>query len=251
VDVYVIHYRDGKTPIEDVVGKLEDLKQQGKIRCFGLSNYHGDEMKELLPFKGKFVCCQDEYSLASRKNEQDLLTLSDEIGVSPLTWGSLGQGISAAAGMALAFKHQGKPNRVYTLLGDGEIEEGEVWEALMFSAHYKLDNLVVVIDNNNLQIDGPVDKVMSVYPIVDKLKAFGLEVCEINGNDLYEIEAAMNKAKEVKGKPFAIVMKTTKGKGVSFMENQAGWHGKAPNDAECEKALAELAEQLKELEAEA
>lgn len=168
-----------------------------------------------------------------------------------MSTGSLGQGISAAAGMALAFKHQGKPNRVYTLLGDGEIEEGEVWEALMFSAHYKLDNLVVVIDNNNLQIDGPVDKVMSVYPIVDKLKAFGLEVCEINGNDLCEIEAAMNKAKEVKGKPFAIVMKTTKGKGVSFMENQAGWHGKAPNDEQRDQALAELAEQLKELEAEA
>ena len=112
----------------------------------------------------------------------------------------------------------------------------------MFSAHYKLDNLVVVIDNNNLQIDGPVDKVMSVYPIIDKLKAFGLEVCEINGNDLYEIEAAMNKAKEVKGKPFAIVMKTTKGKGVSFMENQAGWHGKAPNDEQRDQALAELSE---------
>jgi len=168
-----------------------------------------------------------------------------------MSTGSLGQGVSAAAGMALAFKHQGKDNRVYTLLGDGEIEEGEVWEAMMFSAHYKLDNLVVIIDNNNLQIDGPVDKVMSVYPIVDKLKAFGLEVAEINGNDLYEIEAALEKAKTVKGKPFAIVMKTVKGKGVSFMENQVGWHGKGPNDAEYEQAMAELNEQLKELEAKA
>ena len=162
--------------------------------------------------------------------------------------GSLGQGISAACGMALSAKLQGNPCRVYSLLGDGEIQEGQVWEAMMFAAHYDLDNLCIVIDNNGLQIDGNVADVMSPYPILDKLEAFGFEAVEIDGHDFEQIEAAFAQARTVKGKPFAIVMKTVKGKGVSFMENNAGWHGKAPNDAEFEIAMNELKAQLAELE---
>ena len=166
-----------------------------------------------------------------------------------MSTGSLGQGVSTAAGMALAAKKLGKSCRVYTLLGDGEIQEGQVWEAFMFSAHYKLDNLCVIIDNNGLQIDGDIAKVMSPYPIVDKMAAFGFAVKEINGHDFDQIEAAMDEARATKGKPFAIVMKTTKGKGVSYMENQAGWHGKAPNDEEYKIAMDELNAQLAEAEA--
>ena len=165
-----------------------------------------------------------------------------------MSTGSLGQGISTACGMALAAKVKGKTNRVYTLLGDGEIQEGQVWEACMFASHYKLDNLCVIIDNNGLQIDGNVADVMSPYPIVDKLEAFGFHVQAIDGHDLDAIENALNNAKTVKGQPSAIVMKTVKGKGVSFMENLAGWHGVAPNDAQYEQAMTELKAQLSELE---
>ena len=165
-----------------------------------------------------------------------------------MSTGSLGQGISAAAGMALAARRQGKTCRIYALLGDGEIQEGQVWEAFMLAHHYGLDNLCAVIDNNGLQIDGPVDKVMSPYPIPEKLKAFGWNVVEIDGHDFDQIESAFAQARETKGVPTAIVMKTTKGKGVSYMENQAGWHGKAPNDEEYEKAMAELKAQLAEVE---
>lgn len=157
-----------------------------------------------------------------------------------MSTGSLGQGISCAVGMALGGKHQGKSFRVYTLLGDGEIQEGQVWEACMAASHYKLDNLCVIIDNNGLQIDGDVAKVMSPYPIDEKLKAFGFHVEVIDGHDFDQIEQAMNTARTIKGKPSAIVMKTTKGKDVSYMENNAGWHGKAPNDAEYEVAMTEL-----------
>ena len=166
-----------------------------------------------------------------------------------MSTGSLGQGISAACGMALAARMQGKNCRVYTLLGDGEIEEGQVWEACMFANHYKLDNLCIVIDNNGLQIDGKISDVMSPYPIPEKLKAFGFEVVEIDGHDFDQIEAAFHQARETKGCPFAIVMKTTKGKDVSFMENNAGWHGKATNDAEFEIAMNELKAKLAEVEA--
>ena len=166
-----------------------------------------------------------------------------------MSTGSLGQGVSVASGMALAAKYKNKDCRVYTLLGDGEIEEGEVWESFMFAHHYKLDNLCVIIDNNNLQIDGTVEEVMSPYPIPEKLHAFGFAVKEINGHDFDEIEAAFNEAKATKGVPFAIVMKTTKGKGVSYMENQVGWHGKAPNDDEYAQAMSELKAQLAEVEA--
>ena len=166
-----------------------------------------------------------------------------------MSTGSLGQGISAACGMALAAKLQNNPCRVYALLGDGEIQEGQVWEAMMFAHHYKLDNLCAVIDNNGLQIDGPVAQVMNPYPIPEKLRAFGWEVQEIDGHDFAQMETAFAQAKAVEGRPFAIVMKTTKGKGVSFMENQAGWHGKAPNDEQAGTALGELSAELARLEA--
>ena len=165
-----------------------------------------------------------------------------------MSTGSLGQGISVAVGMALGLKHQGKSARVYTLLGDGEIQEGQVWEACMAAAHYNLDNFVAIVDNNGLQIDGNVADVLSPYPIDEKLKAFGFQVEVIDGHDFEQIEAAMNVARATKGKPTAIVMKTTKGKNVSFMENNAGWHGKAPNDAEHEQAVKELTAILSELE---
>ena len=165
-----------------------------------------------------------------------------------MSTGSLGQGISAACGMALSGKLRNKDYRVYTLLGDGEIQEGQVWEACMFASHYKLDNLVVIVDNNGLQIDGDVAKVMSPYPIVDKLVSFGFHVTAIDGHDFDQIEAALNEAKTVKGQPSAIVMKTVKGKDVSFMENNAGWHGVAPNKEQYEQAMAELNAKLAELE---
>ena len=165
-----------------------------------------------------------------------------------MSTGSLGQGISVAVGMALAAKYQGKSCRIYSLLGDGELQEGQVWEAMMSAKHYGLDNLCVIVDNNGLQIDGDVAQVMSPYPIPEKLRAFGFEVAEIDGHDFDQMEAAFAKARETKEVPFAIVMKTIKGKGVSFMENQAGWHGKGPNDEEAATALAELAAQLAEVE---
>lgn len=155
--------------------------------------------------------------------------------------GSLGQGISVAAGMALSAKLSDENYRVYTLLGDGEIQEGQVWEAAMFAGFRKLDNLCVIIDNNGLQIDGPVDKVCSPYPIDKKFEDFGFHVVNVNnGNDFEQLESAFDEAIKTKGKPTAIVMKTVKGKGVSFMENQAGWHGKAPNYEQYEIAMAEL-----------
>ena len=165
-----------------------------------------------------------------------------------MSTGSLGQGISTACGMALAAKVKGKDHRVYTLLGDGEIQEGQVWEACMFASHYALDNLCVVVDNNGLQIDGDVAKVMSPYPIDAKLEAFGFDVQCIDGHDFDQIEAALEHARTVTGKPSAIIMTSVKGKGVSFMENQAGWHGVAPNDAQYEQAMAELNQKLTELE---
>ena len=165
-----------------------------------------------------------------------------------MSTGSLGQGISCAVGMALGLKHQGKSARVYTLLGDGEIQEGQVWEACMAASHYKLDNLVVIVDNNGLQIDGDVAKVMSPYPIADKLEAFGFHTIAIDGHDFDQMEKAFAEAKTVKGQPTAIVMKTVKGKGVSFMENNAGWHGKAPNDAEYAQAMDEIQAVLAGLE---
>ena len=166
-----------------------------------------------------------------------------------MSTGSLGQGISCAAGMALGLKHQGSACRVYTLLGDGEIQEGQVWEACMFAAHYKLDNFVVIVDNNGLQIDGEVAKVMSPYPIDEKLQSFGFHVRTIDAHDFDQIEEAFLEARTVKGRPSAIILKSVKGKGVSYMENNASWHGKAPNDEEYRQAMDELSAALRELEA--
>ena len=157
-----------------------------------------------------------------------------------MSTGSLGLGISTACGMALAAKIDGKNHRVYTIVGDGESQEGQVWEAAMFAAHYKLDNLCVIIDWNGLQIDGPVAEVMNPTPHDKKLEAFGFHVISIDGHDFDQIEAAFAEAKTVKGKPTAIIATTVKGKGVSFMENQVGWHGSAPNDEQYEIAVAEI-----------
>ena len=154
--------------------------------------------------------------------------------------GSLGQGVSVAVGMAAAGKYDKKDYRVYTLTGDREIQEGQIWEAAMWAGHRKLDNLVVIVDNNNLQIDGSIEDVCSPYPIDKKFEAFNFHVINIDGNDFDQIRAAFKEARETKGMPTAIIAKTVKGKGVSFMENAAGWHGKAPNDEEYEIAMADL-----------
>ena len=154
--------------------------------------------------------------------------------------GSLGQGVSAAVGMAAAGKYDKKDYRVYTLTGDGEIQEGQIWEAAMWAGHRKLDNLVVIVDNNNLQIDGSVDEVCSPYPIDEKFKAFNFHTIVIDGNDFDQIRAAFEEARNTKGQPTAIIAKTIKGKGVSYMENAVGWHGKAPNDEEYAQAMADL-----------
>jgi len=159
-----------------------------------------------------------------------------------MSTGSLGQGLSVANGMALSSKLNKMGFRVYCLLGDGEIEEGQIWEAAMSASHYQLDNLCVIVDNNNLQIDGSVDKVMNIYPIKEKFESFGFYAIEVNGHSIEELINAFNKAKEVKGKPTVIIAKTIKGKGVSFMENIAGWHGKAPNEEQYNLAKKELME---------
>ena len=157
-----------------------------------------------------------------------------------MTTGSLGQGLSSANGMAIAGKMDKKDYRVYCILGDGEIEEGQVWEAAMASNKYKLDNLCVIIDNNNLQIDGTIEEVMSSYPIDEKFRSFGFEIIKIDGHDIEEILKAFEVAKNIKGKPTCIIAKTIKGKGISFMENQVSWHGKAPNEEQYNIAMKEL-----------
>ena len=166
-----------------------------------------------------------------------------------MSTGSLGQGISAACGMALGGKLSSASYKVYAILGDGEIEEGQVWEAAMFAAHNKLDNLVAIIDNNGLQIDGKITDVCSPMPITDKFEAFGWHVITMDAHDFDDIERAFDEAEKINGKPVAIVQTSTKGKGVSYMENQVGWHGSAPNKEQYEQAMNELNEQLKKLEA--
>ena len=157
-----------------------------------------------------------------------------------MTSGSLGQGLSVANGMALAGKMDKKDYRVYCILGDGEIEEGQIWEACMTSSHYKLDNLCLIVDNNNLQIDGTVKDVMNVYPLREKFESFGFEVFEVDGNNIEELIKVFERAKNIRQSPTAIIAKTTKGKGVSYMENNVKWHGKAPNEEEYEKAITEI-----------
>ena len=166
-----------------------------------------------------------------------------------MSTGSLGQGVSVAAGMAKAAKYQKRDINVYTVLGDGEIAEGEVWEAFLFAAHYKLDNLCVIIDLNGLQIDGATKDVMNTAPVSDKMAAFGFNVVEIDGHSFEQMEAAFDSFHKCEGKPTAILMTTTKGKGVSFMTNSVDWHGKAPNDEQYAIAMGELRAQLAELEA--
>ena len=157
-----------------------------------------------------------------------------------MTTGSLGQGLSAANGMAIAGKMDKKDYRVYCILGDGEIEEGQIWEAAMTSSKYKLDNLCAIVDNNNLQIDGTVEEVMSPYPIDEKFRSFGFEIIKIDGHDIEEIIKAFEVARNIKGKPTCIIAKTIKGKGISYMENQVGWHGKAPNEEQYKEAMVSL-----------
>lgn len=164
-----------------------------------------------------------------------------------MSTGSLGQGISAGVGMALSFKMGKKDNRVYVICGDGEIQEGQVWEAAMFAGHRNLDNLVVVVDNNNLQIDGTIEEVCSPYPIDKKFEAFNFNVITIDAHNFDEIREALLKARQMKGKPTCIIMKSIKGKGVSFMENKASWHGTAPNDEQYELAMKELKEEEERL----
>ena len=210
-------------------------------------------------------CCPSLYAVLAQKGyfEWDELLTLRHVGAMlqghpdmkgtpgiDMSSGSLGQGISAACGMALAAKMDNKDYRVYTVLGDGECEEGQVWEAAMFAAHNNLDNLVVIVDQNGLQIDGTVEEVAGIEPLDKKFESFGFEVEKIDGHNFDEIAAALAKAKDTKGKPFAILAKTVKGKGVSFMENQVGWHGKACNDKELEIAVNELEAQIAELEAE-
>ena len=207
---------------------------------FVLSKGHtAPALYSALALRGYFP---EEELLTLRKIDSRLQGHPDMKGIPgvDMTTGSLGLGISAACGMALAGKIDKKDYRVYTILGDGESEEGQVWEACMFASHYKLDNLCVIIDYNGLQIDGPVSEVMNPAPFKEKLEAFGFEVAVIDGHNFEEIEAAIEKAKTVVGKPFGIVMNTVKGKGVSFMENQVGWHGAAPNDEQRNIAVAEL-----------
>ena len=157
-----------------------------------------------------------------------------------MTTGSLGQGLSAAVGMAISGKIDKKDYKVYCILGDGEIEEGQIWEAAMSANKYKLDNLCVIVDNNNLQIDGTIEEVMSPYPIDEKFRSFGFEIIKIDGHNIQEIIDAFDVAKNIKDKPVCIIAKTVKGKGISFMENQVGWHGKAPNEEQYKKAMEEL-----------
>lgn len=157
-----------------------------------------------------------------------------------MTTGSLGQGLSCANGMALASKLDGEGIRVYAICGDGELQEGQIWEAAMTASHYKLDNLCLIVDNNNLQIDGNVDNVMNIYPLDKKFKSFGFEVINVDGHNIKELIMAFESAKKIKGRPTVIIANTIKGKGISFMENQAGWHGKAPNDEEYTQAINEL-----------
>lgn len=172
-------------------------------------------------------------------NLQGHPNMNDVPGVD-MSSGSLGQGLSVANGMAISGKLDNKDFRVYCILGDGEIEEGQIWEAAMASNKYKLDNLCVIVDNNNLQIDGTIEEVMSSYPIDKKFESFGFNVITIDGHDISQIKEAFKKAKQTKNKPTCIIAKTTKGKGISFMENQAEWHGKAPNQEQYEQALKEL-----------
>lgn len=227
----------------------KDPKKADRDRLVLSKGHVAPALYGVLAMKGYFP---EEELLKLRKTGEMLQGHPDMKGTPgvDMSAGSLGQGISVAVGMALSAKLSGDDYRVYTVLGDGEIEEGQVWEAAMFAGHRKLDNLVVIVDNNNLQIDGSVDEVCSPYPIGDKFKAFNFNVIEIDGHDFDAIDAAFKAARETKGMPTAIVAKTTKGKGVSFMENQVSWHGAAPNDEQYATAVTELDKYIADLRGE-
>ena len=217
----------------------EDPKASGRDRFILSKGHASPALYAVLAERGYF----DKKEITSFRKLESKLQGHPDMNKVPgvdMTTGSLGQGLSCANGMAMASKLNKDGYRVYCLLGDGEIEEGQVWEAAMTSSHYKLDNLCVIVDNNNLQIDGEIGNVMNPYPIDDKFRSFGFEVFTIDGHNFKDILEAFNKARSTKGKPTAIIAKTIKGKGVSFMENQVGWHGKAPNEEEYNKAIEEL-----------
>ncbi len=228
--------------------KADDPKWEGRDR-FVLSKGHcAPGLYSALAYKG-FFPVED---LKTLRHIGSYLQGHPNMNTVPgvdMSTGSLGQGVSVAAGMAKAAKFMNSDVNVYSLLGDGEIEEGQVWEAFMFAAQYNLDNFCAIIDSNGLQIDGSCEEVMSAEPIDKKLEAFGFEVKVINGNNFDELDSAFDAFHKTEGKPFAIIMKTVKGLGVSYMENQVGWHGKAPNEEEYNIAMKELSEKLKELEA--
>ena len=232
---------------EEMNVRPEDPKWAGRDR-FVLSKGHAaPALYGVLAVKGFF----SEELIPSLRKIGSILQGHPDMKNIPgvdMSAGSLGQGVSTAVGMALGAKLSGDDFRTYTILGDGEIEEGQVWEAAMFAAHKKLDNLVVIVDNNNLQIDGTVEEVNSPYPIPEKFEAFGFHVIEIDAHDFDAIDAAFKEAKTVKGKPTAIIQTSVKGKGVSFMENQVSWHGSAPNEEQKDLALAELTAARKALE---
>lgn len=215
---------------------------------FVLSKGHGaPALYSALAYKGYFPVEELKTLRQIGSNLQGHPDMKQTCGID-MSSGSLGQGVSTACGMAKAAKMQGADYRVYTLLGDGEIQEGQVWEAAMFAAHNQLDNIVFIIDNNDLQIDGSVKQVMSPYPIDEKFKAFGFEVICISAHDFSQMEAAFEKARQTKGKPTAIIASSIKGKDVSFMENNVSWHGVAPNQEQYEMAMADLNKLLAELE---
>ena len=224
-----------------------DPHKSDRVR-FGLSKGHAAPgLYSVLANRGYFPVEELETLRHIGSRLQGHPNMNDAPGIDMST-GSLGQGISAAVGMALAAKHWGDSYRVYTLLGDGECEEGQVWEAAMFAGNHALDNLVAVVDHNGLQIDGTIDEVNSAMPLADKFRAFKWHVIELaDGNDMAQIAAAFAEARKVSDSPVAIIAETVKGKGVSFMENQVGWHGKAPNDEQFEQAMAELAAAGEEL----
>ena len=216
-----------------------DPKKDGRDRVILSKGHAAPALYAALAVKGYFP----KEDLLSLRKTSGYLQGHPDMKHTPgveMSTGSLGQGVSCACGMALAHKLDGKPSRIYAILGDGETEEGEVWEALMFAAHYKLDNLCIWIDWNGLQIDGPIADVMNPAPYYDKITAFGWNAVECDAHDFDSIEAAFAAARECKGKPTAIIAHSVKGKGVSFMENQVSWHGSAPNDEQYEQAMKEL-----------
>ena len=218
---------------------VENPKDENRDRLVLSKGHASAALYATLAEKGFFT----KEELAGFRNINSILQGHPDMKKIPgvdMSTGSLGQGLSVANGMAIAGKLDNKDYRVYCIVGDGEIEEGQIWEAAMTASHYKLDNLCVIVDNNNLQIDGKVTEVMNPTPIDEKFKSFGFNVMNINGNDIDEILNAFEKARNAKGRPTAIIAKTVKGKGISFMENQASWHGKAPTQEEYEKAMEEL-----------